>query len=395
MSFPNLHSQFTTLSELEKMPTWLLGLAILIAISLPTVNLYRRRALSKSAQPERLSSLENKLINGKPLSERVKEPNFGFGEVRVSKILVHPIKSCRGTSVQSALYTPEGLVNDRKWCIIDAQTKAVITAREVSKMVLISPTIEADEKAAFGGTLNVSFPPDSGCEAFSIPLRPTQEVLDKWTLLDNVTMFDIKVMDGYICQSVTPATGRSPSTILSSYFEKPVHLLCKGPQPRACNPTALFPQLSATTDYPDGYPLLFLSEESVEVVEKELRGHVGKQGIDQRWSADRLVIERFRPNVVFKGGEAFAEDWWEQIAIGSKSPEFLVVSKCHRCLLPNVSPETGIRDKAVPFKVLMKYRTGVDSVEKMAPCMGCNGVPLGSGELKVGDVVSVRKIGMT
>jgi uncharacterized protein len=55
----------------------------------------------------------------------------------------------------------------------------------------------------------------------------------------------------------------------------------------------LFPQLDATTNYPDGYPLLVLSEESVESVEKELRGHVGKQGIDERWKTDSLVIERF------------------------------------------------------------------------------------------------------
>ena len=105
-------------------------------------------------------------------------------------------------------------------------------------------------------------------------------------------MHGTKLMDGYICESVTPTTGRSPSAILSSYFEKGVYLLCKGPQPRSCGTTVSFPQLSATIDYPDGYPLLVLSEESVEEMEKELRGHVGKQGIDASWYTDRLVIER-------------------------------------------------------------------------------------------------------
>ncbi|KAF9004923.1 hypothetical protein BDZ89DRAFT_604837 [Hymenopellis radicata] len=41
--------------------------------------------------------------------------------------------------------------------------------------------------------------------------------------------------------------------------------------------------------------------------------------------------------------------------------------------LPNVSPETGIRDKAVPYKVLMKIRVGIDPKQKWKACVGCNG----------------------
>jgi hypothetical protein len=59
--------------------------------------------------------------------------------------------------------------------------------------------------------------------------------------------------------------------------------------------------------------------------------------------------------------------------------------------LPNVHPETGIRDKAVPFKVLMKFRT-IDPRMKMKACMGVNGVPTGSGVVKVGDRVHVKKL---
>lgn len=60
--------------------------------------------------------------------------------------------------------------------------------------------------------------------------------------------------------------------------------------------------------------------------------------------------------------------------------------------LPNVAPETGVRDKAVPYKVLMKFRTNIDPENKWKPCFGCNGVPLGYGEIRVGDQVGVRKI---
>jgi len=57
-----------------------------------------------------------------------------------------------------------------------------------------------------------------------------------------------------------------------------------------------------------------------------------------------------------------------------------------------VHPGTGEVDKAVPYKVLMKFRTGLDPVQKMKPCVGCNAVPDAEGVVRVGDVVFVRKM---
>jgi hypothetical protein len=305
----------------------------------------------------------------------------------VSKILIHPIKSCRGISVESAKYTPEGLENDRIWCIIDAAKVKVITAREEPKMVLITPSVESD------GMLKVTFPEASGCEEFSVPLKPTEDILKAWSILPKITLWPTHdPVDGYICESTIGPKG-APSAILSKYFEKPVHLVYKGPQLRQIDPTTSFPQLNATAKYQDMYPLLVLSEESTWAVENELRGHVGTQGIDERWKTAKVPIERFRPNIVLKGGGPFAEDDWEEFTIGSENaPLMTLVSKCTRCLLPNVSPETGERDKAVPYKVLMKFRTGLDPTHKMTPCVGCNAVPSGNGTVNVGDLVYIKKM---
>ena len=89
-----------------------------------------------------------------------------------------------------------------------------------------------------------------------------------------------------------------------------------------------------------------------------------------------------------------------------------LVSKCTRCLvrpdngmtttahqhtesscsqLPNVDPSTGVRDKAVPYKVLMKFRRGKDPDRPGKACFGCNGVPEGCGVIRVGDFVHVRE----
>jgi uncharacterized protein len=111
--------------------------------------------------------------------------------------------------------------------------------------------------------------------------------------IDGIKLWSASV-DGHICQGISPSEP-SPSQELSKYCGKAVHLVLKGPTPRPCQSTTLFPELDsmATTGYADGYPLLILGEESVESVEEELRVHVGTQGIEERWKEDRLVIERY------------------------------------------------------------------------------------------------------
>jgi uncharacterized protein YcbX len=52
------------------------------------------------------------------------------------------------------------------------------------------------------------------------------------------------------------------------------------------------------------------------------------------------MYNRFRPNIILKGAGAFAEDMWEEIAIGppgesdpDKLTNIALVSKCTRCLV--------------------------------------------------------------
>jgi len=322
---------------------------------------------------------------------------FDTSNLRVTKILIHPIKSCKGTSVQEAKYTLEGLENDRKWCVIRADNHVVVTARQVGKMVLIHPRVIADPSASEGGRLEVTFPEDSGCETFSLPLNPSQDTLGKWKSVD-VELWDRKDIQGCICE--TPS-GRSPSTILSEYIGYPVHLVVKGPRVRICPPTMRFPKLDAPSYFQDGFPLLLVSEESVGAVQERIRDMVGAQGVNAKWAEEELKVERFRPNIVFKGaGIPFVEDVVTELSLSSSDREAVdgtgivhLVSKCTRCLLPNVDPATGVRDNAVPYKVIMKFRRGLDPARASSPCLGCNGILTGEGVVKVGDWVRVRQMG--
>ncbi|KLO20146.1 MOSC-domain-containing protein [Schizopora paradoxa] len=316
-----------------------------------------------------------------------------FADVKVTKILVHPIKSCRGTSVSQSRYDKFGLEFDRRFAIIDAETHEVITARTHPKMVLIHPTIEEDNRDENAGTLAISFPSDSDCQSFKIPLLPCPRLLSEWQTLGDVKLWGREDIDGHICQTVNSCTENTPSKTISKYLGREVLLVAKGQKARPCHATFDFPTLKATAMYQDGYPLLIASEESLVSVQERMMSEVGKQSVSDRWAEDQLVMERFRPNIVMQGaGIPWAEDLWETIQIGGNTSTICLVSKCTRCLLPNVDPDTGIRDKAVPFKILMKFRTGKDPARLKQPCFGCNAVPSGSGVVRVGDPVHVLSL---
>ena len=98
-------------------------------------------------------------------------------------------------------------------------------------------------------------------------------------------------LDGYICEAISSDKGTA-SAILSQYFEKPVHLVLKGPRPRSINPTPAFPDLVATAKYQDMYPLLILSAESMIAIDDEVRKNMDTLNVDKEWGKKSIVIER-------------------------------------------------------------------------------------------------------
>ncbi|KAI6154050.1 hypothetical protein BKA82DRAFT_4096936 [Pisolithus tinctorius] len=332
-----------------------------------------------------------------PATQNPATAGFDTSNIRVTKILIHPIKSCKGTPVQQARYTLEGFEYDRKWCIIHAHNNSVVTARQLSKMVLIHPRIVSGSSLK-PERLEVSFPENSGCEPFSVPLNPGEEEVCRLRRVE-VSLWRKKDIDGYICESLS---GRSPSTILSEYLGCSVHLVMKGPRPRLCPPTSRFPKLDVPSYFQDAYPFLIISGESVAAVQAKAREMIGSQGVGEEWTERELEIERFRPNIVIKGaGAPFVEDIMTEMTIASEKQVVdratslaRLVSKCTRCMLPNVDTVTGVRDNAVPFKPMMKFRKGLDPARADAPCLGCNGIFTKEGVMRVGDWVHVRQTGV-
>jgi uncharacterized protein YcbX len=92
-------------------------------------------------------------------------------------------------------------------------------------------------------------------------------------------------------------------------------------------------------------------------------------------------MNRFRPNLVVKGGEPFVEDSWNRIRIGNV--EIAVVKPCARCEVTTFDNDTLERSKE-PLKTLGKYRK-----HKLGAIFGQNAIPLNEGRLRLGMSVDV------
>ena len=69
-----------------------------------------------------------------------------------------------------------------------------------------------------------------------------------------------------------------------------------------------------------------------------------------------IGMERFRPNLVVDGCEAFAEDEWPRMRVGAL--ELRLPKPCARCAIPDVHPEDG---SVLPrSRTYTHSRTGMD-----------------------------------
>ncbi|SJX61062.1 uncharacterized protein SRS1_12285 [Sporisorium reilianum f. sp. reilianum] len=344
----------------------------------------------------------------------------------VQQILIHPIKSCRGTSVQEAPFDHQGLQYDRTWLIIDATTKKFYTARELPKMVLIHPKIESDINK-----LTIEIPQsETGVAASTVQvsLQPSQDEVAGYEVVDGIFIWGAYV-DGY-------AVSKEADDKLSAYFGKQVRLVRKGPSPRESGPTN--PDGSVEWDdavlrYQDFFPCLVASAESLRDVQKTLTASVypsiAPDHADAKaykvppsvnreyWTPEELSslpITRFRPNIIVDNAPgahtrlaAWEEDGWTAAeffsftevapmgaqAEGKGRAGIYMLAKCARCMVPNIDPDTGVRDSFLPYRVLQEYRQ-VDKLaaQKGKPCFGMLSVPRErEGVVRVGDVFRVTK----
>ena len=102
-------------------------------------------------------------------------------------------------------------------------------------------------------------------------------------------------------------------------------------------------------------------------------------------------MSNFRPNIVIRGAQPFAEDEWKTIRIGQAI--FHIVKGCPRCKQSCTNQETG-KVSEEPLVTLAEFRTMTGNAENIYFCqnmvLGANAV---GQSIAVGDRVQVLQRG--
>ena len=278
--------------------------------------------------------------------------------MRISEINIYPVKSLGGISVEKSIVEKRGFQNDRRFMIVDKNGK-FLSQREISKMATIHTDI-LDDKIKLSSV--------EPFDSLSIDLA------NKFEKEINVQVWQ-SVCKGLLADEYT-------NNWFSDVLETECFLV-QMPDSTERQINKKFNKGREIVSFADGYPYLLIGENSLHDLNKKL----DKQ----------ISMNRFRPNIVVEGFEAFAEDNWKKIRIGETI--FRVTKPCARCVITTIDQETGIKEKSEPLKTLASYRKASEiypenyqdlDIDENAVLFGQNLVAENFGEeLKIGDEIEI------
>jgi uncharacterized protein YcbX len=274
----------------------------------------------------------------------------------VTELVIYPIKSCAGISVPEAEFGISGLrangVHDREWMLVTREG-LFLTQREYPRMALVTPRI-------IGDAVEVSAP---GMPLLRLPLAHDPAAND----------ITVQIWD----HSFRAADcGDAAASWFHDAIGGPCRLVRFRPDVHRPTSTKWTGGAPAETRFADGYPILLIGQASLDDLNAKLK------------SAGRspLPMNRFRPNLVVDGLEAFEEDLIETFSADGLA--LRPVKPCARCPIPAIDQATGIPGPD-PLDILQTYRANprVDG----GICLGMNCiVSEGAGSvLKLGEELEV------
>lgn len=262
--------------------------------------------------------------------------------IKVSQIHIYPVKSCKGIALSSAWLDERGLRFDREWMIVDHQNR-FMTQRNTPKMALV-------ETALSDTGLRLTLP-DSSFVDISLTLPPTdQRIVEVW---------------GDQCQAIDQ--GEAVAQFLSQFLAKPCRLVRMAAHWIRTVDQKYAPP-GSQTGFSDGYPLLGISEASLADFNTKL--------------PQPVPMNRFRPNLVFTGSDAYEEDRWHTVRVGEIV--FRGVKRCTRCRTTTVEQSTGEFTGNLVLDTLAQFR----KIDR-GLIFGQNLVHVGTGQVHLGDSVQV------
>ncbi|MDN5284963.1 MAG: hypothetical protein JWR38_1237 [Mucilaginibacter sp.] len=259
----------------------------------------------------------------------------------ISELYIYPIKSLGGISLTRAEVTDRGFKYDRRWMLVDEQNR-FLTQREYPQMALLKVLVKND------GLLVTHYSQGS----IIVPFEQSGKTKHEVVIWDDT------------------CTGVFVSNELDTWFSDALDIKCRliyMPENTRRQVDQQYAPKGMITSFADAYPFLLIGQASLDDLNSRL--------------AESLPMNRFRPNVVFTGGEPFEEDLMNHLHIAGIN--FYGAKLCARCVLTTIDQQTAIKAKE-PLKTLATYRLRDKKI-----LFGQNLIHKGIGVLSVGDTIDV------
>ncbi len=261
--------------------------------------------------------------------------------LQISELFIYPIKSLGGIAVQQAYLTDRGFKYDRRWLLVD-RNNVFLTQRDIPKMALL--------QTALGETGLSVFQKHDASQSLHIPF----DAINRETI--SVTIWD----DTCIAQLISPD--------IDAWFTAALGTDCRlvyMPEHSRREVDPKYATQQELTSFSDGYPTVIIGQASLDDLNARLQIPV--------------AMNRFRPNIVFTGGTAFAED--DMAAFSINDIDFFGVKLCSRCMITTINQENAETGKD-PLRTLSQYRMQNNKVQ-----FGQNLLHKGEGWISAGDKI--------
>jgi len=258
-------------------------------------------------------------------------------------LFIYPVKSLAGIELMSVPLTDRGPQYDRRWMLVDSNNQ-FFTQREYPLMSLLQTAIEGDHLLIYHK--------NDLADKLSVDLQPSPAITTK-----------VKVWDDE-CEA------QFVSEIADEWFSRQLSTPCRlvyMPDSERRKVDEKYAHENEITSFSDGYPLMIIGQASLDDLNSRL--------------TEQLPMNRFRPNIVFTGGEPYDEDAMEQVRINDIN--LFGVKLCGRCTITTINQADSTKGKE-PLKTLAGYRMRNNNVY-----FGQNLLFSQPGMLNVGDTIEV------
>jgi len=262
--------------------------------------------------------------------------------------VVHALKGARGTAHAKATVTPIGLAFDRHWMLVD-DARNFVSQRNAPTLRHLEARGDADGlHLVWRGTPSAAAPN----EIHVAPPSSTGDVVEVTVWGDRVPASSC---GHHVRHWLDAHLGHSYDLVaLASNRARPMRTSLVRP--------------GTHVSFADGYPFLIANQASL----RDLEARAGLP----------LAIERFRPNLVIDGLEAWEEDDIAVLRIGEVT--FDLIKPCVRCQVTTLDPDGGPAGKE-PLATLATFRRDPGG----GVTFGVNAVARNEGSVSVGDSIEV------